>query len=125
MGSCVSTLVVSATLLNIGLNSQTLTSRSITHLWDLGYGAVNTESLVAWNFPATTGLHLTVLIANSPQALLSFLFLTYNGLFTCMLLADEWSGHAKERKTLRVTSPIGQQRSTYRLQLPYKYSIPL
>lgn len=36
-----------------------------------------------------------------------------------MLLADEWSkGH-------RVTSPSSKQRSTYRLQLPYRYGVPL
>ena len=68
---------------------------------------------------------LTILVANSPQVLLSFLFLTYNGLFTCMLEAEEWSGYAHERKSLRVTSPVGEQRSTYRLQLPYRYGIPL
>ena len=72
-----------------------------------------------------TGLHVCILIANSPQVLLSFLFLTYNGLFTCMLLGHEWSGYAHVRKPLRVTSPAGSQRSTYRLQLPYKYGIPL
>ena len=71
------------------------------------------------------GLHESILIANSPQVLLSFLFLTYNGLFTCMLLGHEWSGYAHVRKPLRVTSPSGSQRSTYRLQLPYKYGIPL
>lgn len=68
---------------------------------------------------------IAILVANSPQALLSFLFLTYNGLFTCMLLSEEWSGYAHERKPLRVTSPVGEQRSTYRLQLPYRYGVPL
>ena len=66
-----------------------------------------------------------IILANSPQVLLSFLFMTYNGLFTCMLLAEEWNGFAHERKPLRVTSPEGEQRSTYRLQLPYRYGIPL
>ena len=42
-----------------------------------------------------------------------------------MLLADEWNGYAYKRKPLRVTSPLGAQRSTYRLQLPHKYGIPL
>lgn len=68
---------------------------------------------------------LTVVIANSPQLVLSFLYLLYNGLFTCMLLADEWNDYAHTRKTLRVTIPVGDQRSTYRLQLPYKYGVPL
>jgi len=82
--------------------------------------------MVNWrNMTGSSGLMLTILIANSPQALLSFLFLTYNGLYTCMLLGDEWSGYAYKRKPLRVTSPVGEQRSTYRLQLPYRYGIPL
>ncbi len=42
-----------------------------------------------------------------------------------MLLGHEWSGYAHVRKPLRVTSPAGSQRSTYRLQLPYKYGVPL
>ena len=42
-----------------------------------------------------------------------------------MLLADEWSDYAHERKPLRVTDPVESQRSTYRLQLPYRYGIPL
>ena len=78
-----------------------------------------------WNLKGSTGLHLNVLVANLPQMILSFLFLTYNGLFTCMLLADEWNGYAHERKPLRVTNPDSTQRSTYRLQLPYKYGVPL
>lgn len=60
-----------------------------------------------------------------PQLLLSFLYLSYNSLFTSMLLAQEWNGYATCRKALRVTSPKGQQRSTYYLQLPYRYSVPL
>ena len=67
----------------------------------------------------------TVLIANSPQILLSFLYFAYNGIFTCMLLAEEWNSYATKRNPLRVTSPIGGQRSTYRLQLPYRYGVPL
>lgn len=42
-----------------------------------------------------------------------------------MLLAQEWNHYAHNRKPLRVSSPIGRQRSTYFLQLPYKYAIPL
>ena len=67
----------------------------------------------------------TVLIANSPQILLSFLYFSYNGVFTCMLLAEEWSAYGTKKRFLRVTSPTGGQRSTFYLQLPYRYSIPL
>ena len=38
---------------------------------------------------------------------------------------NEWMKYAQCRSTLRVTSPKGAQRSTYWLQLPYSYSIPL
>ena len=42
-----------------------------------------------------------------------------------MLLAEEWNLYATKRNFLRVTSPVGGQRSTYRLQLPYRYGVPL
>jgi hypothetical protein len=42
-----------------------------------------------------------------------------------MLMAKEWSKFGHVRKTLRVTAPSGRQRSTYYLQLPYRYAIPL
>lgn len=92
----------------------------------MGYGAVTFESMFnIGNSEGPSGLHVNVLIANLPQMIVSFLFLTYNGLFTGMLLAHEWNGYAHERKPLRVTDPHGTQRSTYRLQLPYKYGISL
>lgn len=122
---CISTIVVAGILLIIGLQNVSLMSISVDHLLSLGFGAVTSESLVNWNLSGSGGLVLTVLVANLPQALLSFLFLTYNGLYTCMLMASEWSDYAYERKPLRVTDPTGDQRSTYRLQLPYKYGIPL
>lgn len=49
----------------------------------------------------------------------------YNGLYTCMHLAAEWSSYGIERKALRCTTPFGEQRSTYYLQLPYTYALPL
>ncbi|KAI1204960.1 uncharacterized protein F4807DRAFT_301545 [Annulohypoxylon truncatum] len=66
-----------------------------------------------------------VLLANSPQLLLSFCYLTYNNLFTRLQMAREWSLYSQGYHPLRVTDPKGEQYSTYRLQLPYKYSIPL
>ena len=102
----------------------------MSHLWSLGLGNVNAETLIALNngsedLSGSAGVITTVLIANSPQILLSFLYFTLNGIFTCMLLAEEWSAYATKRNFLRVTSPVGGQRSTYRLQLPYRYGIPL
>lgn len=42
-----------------------------------------------------------------------------------MLVADEWNGFVKERKTLRLSNPRGIQRSSYFLSLPYRFSLPL
>ena len=39
--------------------------------------------------------------------------------------AAEWNHLATSRKGLRVTRPAGQQRDTYFLQLPYRWSLPL
>lgn len=125
MYSCITTLIVAGVLLSPGLANGKLISRSISHLWSLGYGTVSTESLIGIYLKGSGGLIATVLLANAPQLLLSFLYLTYNGLFTCMLLVSEWSSYSCSAKPLRVTSPVGLQRSTYRLQLPYRYGVPL
>jgi len=49
----------------------------------------------------------------------------YNAIFTAQIGAYEWSEYAGRRKPLRVTYPRGSQVSTYWLQLPYWYSVPL
>ncbi|KAM0794745.1 hypothetical protein BDR22DRAFT_826699 [Usnea florida] len=126
---CISTLTATGVLLHLGLDNVYLSSRSIPHLWSLGFGNVNPETLITINhkedLSGPTSVIATVLIANSPQILLSFLYFAYNGIFTCMLLAEEWNLYATKRNFLRVTSPAGGQRSTYRLQLPYRYGVPL
>jgi hypothetical protein len=42
-----------------------------------------------------------------------------------MLVAEEWNGYAKDRKTLRVSHPVGIQRSTYFISIPFKYGVLL
>ncbi|KAK8102321.1 hypothetical protein PG984_015467 [Apiospora sp. TS-2023a] len=87
---------------------------------DLGpFGNVSQPTLIAF-----LG---NVLVANSPQLLMSVLYLFYNSILTRQLIADEWLRFLKKsgKKTLRVSSPIGMQRSSYFLSLPLKYSIPL
>ena len=66
-----------------------------------------------------------VLIANMPQLLCSYVFLGFNYLLTCMYAGYEWTSYANRRKPLRVTDPAGKQRSTFYLQLPFRYAIPL
>ncbi|KAF6807971.1 hypothetical protein CSOJ01_07821 [Colletotrichum sojae] len=67
----------------------------------------------------------SMLIANSPQLYLSFWYLAYNSLVTRLEMGYEWALFSVEYRSLRVTHPKGQQTSTYRLQLPYRYSTPL
>ena len=111
-----------------GMDNDSLADWSVSRLWSLGFGDVNSQTLIRLNHGSlsdSTSLILTGLVANLPQILLSFLYFSYNGLYTCMLLAEEWGAYAHKRRYLRVTSPKGRQRSTYRLQLPYRYGIPL
>lgn len=74
---------------------------------------------------ADRGIIWMVLLANTPQLLVSLAYFMYNALLSCMLLAAEYDDYALQRKPLRVSWPKGSQRSTYYLSLPYRYSIPL
>ncbi|KAH7392189.1 hypothetical protein DE146DRAFT_661877 [Phaeosphaeria sp. MPI-PUGE-AT-0046c] len=98
---------------------------STSDVFNLGFGAVDARALISSSsFP--TSIASLALIANLPQLLLSFLYFAYNGLFTAMLGAYEWMSYAHKRKGLRISRmPSGAQRSTYFLQLPYRFGIPL
>ena len=85
--SCAATLSVASILLEVGLGEGT--DRSFSHLWKMGYGTVTSESIINWNLRGSGGLVSSVIIVNLPQAILSLLFLVYNAIFTCILLADE------------------------------------
>ena len=59
--------------------------------------------------------------------MVSFLSLFYNNIITRQLVGAEWIRFLKPegKKPLRVSSPVGMQRSSYMLSLPMSYSIPL
>ncbi|KAL9115828.1 MAG: hypothetical protein Q9227_000196 [Pyrenula ochraceoflavens] len=123
-------LAVTATALLLAYGIAQLNGpRTVSYIWSLGIGAVRSGSLVTGpilkGFRGATGLLNVVLLANLPQALLSFLYLCYNNLFTTMCLAQEWDSFSHLRKGLRVSRPNGEQRSKYFLQLPYRYAIPM
>lgn len=102
-------------------------------LWNLGFGSVQVSTIIyGWDLYKAGHLFLVaaVLIANLPQTILSFLYLLLNRLCTNMLLAREWGSYSSATTTtpkpLRVSEPRGNyQRSTYFLQVPYRYGIPL
>ncbi|KAF2491784.1 hypothetical protein BU16DRAFT_574727 [Lophium mytilinum] len=106
---------------------QSLSHLSTRALLNLGLGAVTPLTFILWNIPSrgVSGLMSNVLVANTPQLILSLLYFTLNGLATAMYNAYEWSRYARARKGLRVSTPRGEQRSTYFLSLPYRVAMPL
>ncbi|KAK3377448.1 hypothetical protein B0H63DRAFT_451333 [Podospora didyma] len=68
----------------------------------------------------------SILTANFPQIILSTWYFLYNTMFTRILASKEWNSFScSGYRSLRVTDPQEEQTSTYRLQLPYRYSIPM
>ncbi|KAG5788667.1 hypothetical protein H9Q69_012276 [Fusarium xylarioides] len=112
-----SLLVLSGLLLAPALQTQSLRESRFAHHQknaDVNDSGLQSASL----------LGLTM-ISNTPQLLLSLCYMTLNGLITRMLAELEWASYGINFKALRVTNPSGGQRSTYRLQVPYRWSIPL
>lgn len=101
--------------------------KDIGTLWRLGVGAVSVRTLIDWQAAGgPTTLVGNVLVANIAQPILSFIYFIYNGIFTCMLAEREWNQLGLKRGGLRITSiPSGSQRSSYFLQLPYRFAIPI
>ncbi|KAI9769198.1 MAG: hypothetical protein M1840_004327 [Geoglossum simile] len=127
--ACSAALITVGSLLAAAIGSGWGTSGApIATLWNLGFGTVNPISLVrtGTNYGSSTTTNIGfVVLANTPQLLLSFCYLSYNSLFTLMLMESEWQSYGFERKSLRTSEPKGMQRSTYYLNLPYRWAIPL
>ncbi|CUS15055.1 unnamed protein product, partial [Tuber aestivum] len=120
---CSIVIIVAGVLLRSGMiRDGEYLETDIKSMWTRGFGKVTSVSIVSITLGNITQ---AILLANLPQTILSFLYLTYNSLFTCMLSGHEWSLFSHHHRTLRVTSPRPGQRSTYWLQIPYTYAIPL
>src|SRR6185312_6672946 len=90
----------------------------------LGVGKPSDMTLI--NSKPVGNFLLIVMLANLVQPGLSFVYFSYNGLFTSMATALEWDSYARNRKGLRVSKdPQGKQREYSFLQLPYKFAVPL
>ncbi|GIZ44544.1 hypothetical protein CKM354_000774000 [Cercospora kikuchii] len=76
-------------------------------------------------FTLDLSITANAVLPNIPQIAVSFAYLFYNNLVTCMVLAGEYAEYASSPTPLRVSRPKDKQRSTYWLQIPYKYSIPM
>jgi hypothetical protein len=66
-----------------------------------------------------------VILVNLPQFVFSLLYLFYNTLLSLFLQASEWDAFSVRRKPLRVSNPRGSQHSSFWLQVPARYSVPL
>jgi hypothetical protein len=106
----------------IGLTAVLMTQPVPLGLWGTASSATLGIGMSTFD---TKGTLYNAWLANAPQLLLSMCYLTFNGLCTNMALSYEWNQFAVHRKGLRVTKPEGEQRSTYFLQIPFKWGLPL
>lgn len=74
---------------------------------------------------STSSILVNTWAVNVPQLALSAIYVLVNTYLTKLCLTLEWNEFGKRKRYLRVTSPVGEQRSTHFLQLPYRYAIPL
>lgn len=112
-------LIVVSILLALGI----VGSETDSLITKVGFGAVDPRTAV---MGMPSNLISNAVVANTPQLILSFLYFSYNALFTAMLMGYEWTSYVFTSKGLRVSSyPTGAQRSTYFLQLPYRFGTPL
>lgn len=111
-GLCLVALITGSSLLRAAIHGISSHTSAGTSAFSLGFGAVDSRALMLHGFAqsGSGGLVAAVLSSNLPQAIVSFLYLTYNGLLTSMLLSHEYSKYAVRRKPLRVTTPHGEQR---------------
>jgi hypothetical protein len=102
-------------------------STSITDVWRMGFGALTPYTYLVVGLPRDdpAGLISNVFLANLPQLILSIIYILYNAMLSTLLVQHEFSKMNSRRKPLRVSEPIGIQRSSYFISLPLRYGIPL
>lgn len=110
-------------------------SRSLSALWALGLGTIMNDHLITgWDleyFQVQNAVVAAVLVANSPQLALSFLYFALNTLVTLMASSREWlrfsvvTANKRGPRTLRTSAPEGAQHRTYFLSLPFRFAVPM
>jgi hypothetical protein len=97
--------------------------------WNEGLSWSHSEGLSDFTnlFTSSSFQSLTTnaLLINSPQLAISIAYVLYDTIITSMFVSYECSKFSITRKVLRVSRPRGSQKSTYWLQLPYRYSLPI
>ncbi|KAI1269145.1 hypothetical protein F5Y18DRAFT_373760 [Xylariaceae sp. FL1019] len=118
---------------SLGLLTASLKDRNfnltLAFFRSLGFGSVSALTYLNIALPRgdPVGLISNVLIINSPQVLFSILYSISGAVLTTFLVQNEYSlmWKSDRRKTLRVSEPVGIQRSSYFISLPLRYGIPL
>lgn len=102
-------------------------SHTMTAMWEMGLGDLQDYNFLYIGLPTRdpAGIISNILVANSPQLLMSLLYMVYNALLTTYLVQRELSRMHRRRRTLRVSEPKGEQRSSYPLSLPLSFGVPL
>lgn len=133
---CIVAIGTVASLLDIG-NTSLLANASglYSSPYEVKFGAYSEYATInifnfgssptAEMFDSNRMLIAMVTLANLPQVIVSCLYFAINTVFTSMVSADEWARFITHRKALRTTDPLGQQRSTYWLSLPWTYALPV
>ncbi|KAL2005113.1 hypothetical protein VTN00DRAFT_2963 [Thermoascus crustaceus] len=121
-GMCIG---VGAYLLDQAGSAAGINNSSVKYWWQLGFGTATGSVLLqnAMQWPILG----YVVVANTPQFIVTISYYFYNNVLTSMLAAAEYSSYGISRKSLRVSwpKPHSSQRSTYWLSMPYQYSVPL
>ena len=98
----------------------------------MGFGSADARTFMATPLTGEGAENLlkNVVMANAPQLVFSLIYFSYNGIFTTISLAIEWSGFGAFHKGLRRSGSgghplVGAQRAAYFLQLPYRLALPL
>ena len=104
-------------------------AKDMKAVWEIGFGTADSRTLISFyqiSRRGSIGIISAILIANSPQPIISAAYFIYNSQFTAMAMASEWDSYSFQRKGLRISSgPTGAQRGSHLLQLPYRFAVPL
>lgn len=100
---------------------------TMASFWSMGLGNLEDYNFLYVGLPTgdPSGIIANILVANSPQVLISLFYLVYNSLLTTFLVQREFGQMHRDHRTLRVSDPEGEQRSSYPLSLPLRYGLPL
>jgi hypothetical protein len=92
-------------------------------IWQIkGWGVIQSTALLSNFAKSFVGM---ILLANTPQLAVSLLYFCFNDMLTRFTMAADYNDFSIHRRPLRVSFPRGEQRSTFYLSTPYRYSVPL